>query len=97
MLERRSFERRPLQLNANYKFNNIEYPCTIVDISLQGMGLRVKAALAVGDILEVLIEKQIIPAKIVRVDGNIVGIKYDLLTDEQLEYIINLKNFEGLE
>jgi len=96
MQERREFERKPLQLEAKYEINYKEFPCYIIDISLQGMGIRVNDPLKVGVSVKILIEQQVISGRVIRVEGNIAGIRYDLLKSKQLDYISEIKQITDI-
>ncbi len=91
--EKRKYERRPLQMPSVYILNDIQCPCHIIDISSQGIGMRVKGYLEIGDVVKIVLGKLDILAKVVRVEGNIIGVMFDLLTDEQLNYILELRTF----
>ena len=89
--DKRKFERRPLQMPAVYIWEGIECPCHVIDISSQGIGMRVKGCLAKGDVVEIVLGRLRLKSTVVRVDGNIIGVTYDLLTTEQLNEIIELR------
>lgn len=90
--EKRIYERISLQLPAVYILNGTECPCHIVDISLQGIGMRVRGALDKGDTLRIILGRLDLKSTVVRVDGNIVGVTFDQLTEAQLNEILSIKN-----
>ncbi len=94
--EKRVAERKPLILDAEYELQGVLCPCQIVDVSTQGIGMRVKGILMVGDKINIILDKHTIVAKVVRVDGNIVGVTFEKLSDKDLDYILNLKTFQNL-
>jgi hypothetical protein len=94
--EKRGAQRRPLILDAQYNLGGSLCQCQIIDISSIGIGMRVKGILVAGDKIDIVLDKNNISATVVRVDGNIVGVKYEKLPDEILDYIINLKTFKNL-
>lgn len=51
--EKRDFIRMTINAKVTLHFNGLEFPGTCVDLSSNGMQINVKAALAVGDTLEV--------------------------------------------
>lgn len=91
--ERRNNERKPLILDAKYEFNKTMCSCQIIDITSQGMTIRVKGFLMAGDKINITLDKNNFAATVDRVDGNIIGVKFEQLSDEQLDYIMNSKNF----
>ncbi len=88
--DRRRDVRKPLLLDAEYELNGTLCSCNIVDISARGIGMRVKGCLIVGDKINIILDKNNITAKVVRVDGNIVGVMFDQLSNEMLNYILSL-------
>lgn len=93
VVEKRQHERKPLQLETIYTWNGIECPCSVVDISLKGIGLRVKGTLVVGDEITVKLDRHTLHVTVVRVDGNIVGGTLAQLNEEQLNSILGIKSF----
>lgn len=91
-MDKRKYERKPMQMPATYILNDIECPCHIIDISSQGIGMRVRGCLETGDLVKIILGNMKLNAKVVRVDGNIVGVMFELLTDEQLNGILALRN-----
>jgi len=91
MIEKRQYERKSLEIDAEYDWCGCKCPCFIVDISLQGVGIRVRGCLTVGDNIILIIGTEKIPACIVRVDGSFVGVKFGRITDNQMNYFLELK------
>ncbi len=91
MENKRSFERKKIDISSTYEWNGIKCPCFITDISSGGMGLRVKGTLAFGDIISVKLGKENIKATVVRVDGAIVGTSFKDLPEKQLYYILDFE------
>ncbi len=91
MIERRQFERKLLEIDAEYDWNGCVCPCFIVDVSVQGVGMRVKGCLAVNDNITLMIGMEMINAIVAHVDGTFVGIKFNSLTEKQMNYILDLK------
>jgi len=90
--EKRRAERLQLQISATYEWSGITCPCQIIDISSVGIGMRVKGILEIGDQVVVILGKHFLNSKVVRVDGNIIGVAFEAITPEQLEDIISLRN-----
>ena len=61
--------------------------CEIIDLSPQGIGIRVNILLVPGDIALIKIGEHHMPAKVVRASGNLFGLWFRDLTGDQLEYI----------
>lgn len=94
--EKRRDERKLFILDTEYELKGILCPCQIIDISSQGIKMRVKGILMAGDNIKISFDKHTITAKVVRVDGNIVGVMFEQLSNEELDYIMNLKTFQNL-
>jgi hypothetical protein len=58
--------------------------------------MRVKGFLINGDNITISLDKHQIPAKVTGVNGNIVTVAFDEITDEELNYILNLTSFQTL-
>ncbi len=90
--ERREEERKPLVLDSEYEFNGALCPCKIINLASRSITLNVKEPLIVGNSIKIVLGKEIITAKVIRVDGDVAGAMFDKLSDEQLDYILKLKN-----
>lgn len=86
--ERRQAERTAVKKDAIYVWKKHESPCEIIDISSKGLKLRVKGILELGDDIDIKVGSQTIKAKVVHVEGNIVGVNFDQISDFQLNYLI---------
>lgn len=95
LFEKRRAERLQLQISAFYEWNGITCPCNIIDISSVGIGMRVKGILEAGDQIVVILGKHNLKSKVVRVDGNIVGVAFEAISTDELNDIISLKNRES--
>jgi hypothetical protein len=85
--ERRQYERVSVQLSSNYEQNGSLYPCNIVDLSPQGLCMRTNSLLLIGDCINIHLESNILFSKVVRTDGNIVGVWFQNLTNQQINFI----------
>lgn len=89
--EKRRNERSPVLITASYIFNKIESPCEIRDISSEGIKMRVKSFFVRDDIMKIKLGVQTLTGKVVRVDGNIISVKFEQLTNEQLNSILEIQ------
>lgn len=91
--EARKAERKPVHIEAAYDLNGIKASCEILDISSTGLKMRVKGLLYKDDRINIMLDKQTFPSVVMNVDGNIIGVKFDGLSEAQMNYLLNLKDF----
>lgn len=91
--EKRKAERKPTNINAFYDLNGIQGSCEISDISSTGLKMRVKGLLYEGDHINIKIDNQIYKSIVANTNGNIVGVRFEKLSDTQLNYIMKLQGF----
>jgi hypothetical protein len=85
--ELRSFPRVAVDLHVSCERNGKVDSCEVVDISPQGIGLRINSLLVPGDKVNIIIGEQTLPATVVRSNGNLVGLWFRELTNSQSGYI----------
>ncbi len=91
MVEKRSFERKRIEISSFYEWNGIKCPCSIVDITSEGIGLLVKGCLALGDTINLKLGNENITVSVVRVNGSNIGTRYKDIPENQLNYILNFE------
>jgi hypothetical protein len=67
--------------------DSIAAECDIIDISPRGIGIRVNSLLLTGDIVIIILDNHRLPAKVIRANGNLFGLLFRDLTDEQFDYV----------
>src|SRR5208283_1387543 len=87
MTDNRSAPRTNVKFTALCERDGKATECEIIDISPQGLGIRVNILLVPGDIALIKIGDQHLPTKVVRANGNIFGLWFRDLSDKQLEYV----------
>ncbi len=96
--DKRASSRVTVNQSASYMINGHVYPCEIIDLSPQGAGLRVSSLLVPGDTVNINSGDYTLPAKVVRSEGNKVGLWFHQLAVDQLNYLKWLcRRFEGSE
>ena len=98
-LDRRKDERKPIIMDTRYKMINgsIE-SCHVNDISLGGLCIKTKGFLGIGEIIKVIFDdSHIIPSIVVRHSGELAGIKFDSISEENFSYLqqINRSYLQG--
>ncbi len=91
--ERKKSERKPVCMEAVYELKGIQAACEILDISSTGLKMRVKGLLYKDDKVNIKLDKQIFPSVVMNVNGNIIGVRFEQLSDVQLNYLLKLKDF----
>lgn len=91
--ERRKTERKSVQMEAVYELKGIQAACEILDISSTGLKMRVKGLLYENDQVNIKLDRQTFPSVVINTSGNIVAVKFEKLTDAQLNYFLKLKEF----
>jgi hypothetical protein len=79
--------RTQIKLTASFERNGRINPCDIIDLSLQGAGIRVNNSLVPGDKVNIIIGDHTLPSAVVRQSGNTVGLRFRELTNDLLNYI----------
>lgn len=106
--ERRALERVGIELPAKYKvkemFKDEEFPCTMIDITDDGAGIRTetedtpfgtkpKGGLKTGLHFHLAVDGMDVLCKVIYVEMSTVGIKFEKIPAEQLEIIKKKMNF----
>jgi len=91
IIDRRQFEREDKEVQAQYIFKNETLPCTVTDVSDDGLGLTVEAKLSQGAQLKILFPGHEIAAKVIYVDGHSIGVKFEKTPKETVEFIRALR------
>lgn len=84
-------------LDAEYELNGAFYPCQIINILSDCLTMRVKSFFVIGDNIRIKLDKYIFRAIVAGVDGNIITMKFEQLSDEKLHFIMDLKLSEIFE
>ncbi len=85
--ENRAAPRTPVNLHISCEQNGRVTPCEITDLSPQGIGIRINSLLVPGDKVNMIIGDHTLRAAVVRSNGNMVGLWFRDLTNDQLSYI----------
>ncbi|GEM_PF-2255761 len=95
----RSEHRTSINIMASCERNGNIMECDVIDISPQGAGIRVNSLLVPGDSVNIILGDHSLPSKVVRTNGNKVGLWFHDLSGAQISYIKWLcrKNMVGNE
>ncbi len=85
--DNRAESRTQIKLTASCEQNGSITECDIIDISPQGIGIRVKCLLVPGDEVKIILGDNTLPARVVRSNGNMAGLWFHDLGDTQLNYV----------
>ncbi len=80
-------------MEAVYELKEIQAACEILDISSIGLKMRVKGLLYKDDKVNIKLDKETFQAVVINVNGNIIGVRFEKLSDIQLNYLLKLKDF----
>ncbi len=84
-----NFERKMQEISSFYTLNDTNYPCVITRISFDGIEMSVKGCLYYGDNVKVRIGKESVPAKVERVEGVKIGLRYCDIPRKQFDSIFS--------
>ena len=85
--------RLQVDIEAEYRIEGVKknIPCRVIDISTFGLGIQIKAFMASGDKLAIMLtlgeEKMELPCEVVHVYGKSIGLKYSSVSEKDQEFL----------
>lgn len=89
--ERRNSERFPHYYETAYIYMGSRCECTVIDISVEGLGMRVKVPHQEGEAVTVHLSGRRFAGRIARVNGNEVGVRFESVTEAAAEDILRIR------
>src|SRR5271157_3484980 len=80
-------QRVNVSISASCRQGGSIAPCDIVDLSPQGVGVRVKSLLVPGDVIDIIIGDKELTAKVVQAKGNLIRLNFQQLTLEKQSFV----------
>jgi hypothetical protein len=95
LFDNRVSARSHIKLIASFEHDGNVTECDVIDLSPQGLGIKVNGSLATGDAINIVFGDHVLPSKVVWTDGNKVGLYFDELPDVDSRYIKWLCRING--
>ena len=89
-IQRKSFNLNVSCVNISCGYNVKITPCEIIDLSPEGVCIKIDDQLLPGDRVNIILAGHLLPATVARSEGNKTGLLFCELTSAQSKYIKQL-------